>query len=365
MTTIKRIRQIAAFGLLLMVMNVVQADDLQDANRYFKQGQHGLALERVDAFLRAKPKDAQARFLKGLILTEQGKTNEAIKLFSALTDDYPELPEPYNNLAVLFAGQGQYEKAKVALEMAIRTHPSYATAHENLGDIYAKMASQAYDRALQLDRNNTSTQTKLEMIKDLFTGGSRSGHANANSGSHAGVTAIVNQNKPAAVVPAFAPPLATPAAPAVAEKPNVVVSIPTAPAAKHEVAAPAVKPVVASKPAAPAGDDEVAKVLHDWAAAWSTKSVKKYLSFYGKEFNTPDGLSRSAWEAQRHDRISKPKSIHVAVSDIRVNLTDANHASVVFRQGYQASHMHTSTEKSMKMVKAGGRWLIVDEHVGR
>src|SRR5204862_2623498 len=113
--------------------------------------------------------DAQARFLKGLIYTQQGKTAEAIKIFTSLTEDYPDLPEPYNNLAVLYAGQGQYEKARQALEMAIRTHPSYATAHENLGDIYAKMASQAYDKALQLDRSNQAAQGKLNLIKDLFS----------------------------------------------------------------------------------------------------------------------------------------------------------------------------------------------------
>jgi tetratricopeptide (TPR) repeat protein len=89
--------------------------------------------------------------------------------FPELTEDYPELPEPYNNLAVLYAAQADYERAKNSLEMAIRTHPSYATAHENLGDIYAKMASQAYDKALQLDKSNTSAQTKLALIRDLFS----------------------------------------------------------------------------------------------------------------------------------------------------------------------------------------------------
>ncbi len=167
-------------GALLLCFSLsAGADEIQDINKLFKQGHHTQALERVNTYLTGKPKDAQARFLKGLILTEQGKAADAISIFTALTEDYPELPEPYNNLAVLYASQGQYDKARDALEMAIRTHPSYATAHENLGDIYAKMASQAYDRALQLDNSNTSTQTKLALIKNLFTDTANSGKPGA------------------------------------------------------------------------------------------------------------------------------------------------------------------------------------------
>ena len=114
------------------------------------------AMEQVDAYLKAQPREPQGRFLKGLLLTEQKKVNEAIQVFTGLTEDFPELPEPYNNLAVLYASLGNYDKAKSALELAIHTHPSYATAHENLGDIYAQLASRAYDRALQLDKNNTT-----------------------------------------------------------------------------------------------------------------------------------------------------------------------------------------------------------------
>jgi tetratricopeptide (TPR) repeat protein len=154
--------------LLLCSSLAVGADEIQDANTLFKQGQYEQALGKVDTILANKPKDAQARFLKGLIQSEQGKAADAIRTFTDLTEDYPELPEPYNNLAVLYADQGQYDKAKGALEMAIRTHPDYAIAYENLGDIYAKMASQAYDRALQLDGGNASTQTKLALIKELF-----------------------------------------------------------------------------------------------------------------------------------------------------------------------------------------------------
>ena len=133
-------------ALLLCASLAVHADDVDDANSLFKQGERSEALDKINGYLASKPKDARARFLKGLILTEQGKTADAIKIFSALTDDYPDLPEPYNNLAVLYAGQGQYDKAKILLEKAINTHPSYATAHENLGDIYAKMANMTRPR---------------------------------------------------------------------------------------------------------------------------------------------------------------------------------------------------------------------------
>src|SRR5258706_12796652 len=147
-----------------------RADDLEDAARLLKAGQRDQALERVNRVLAAKSGDPQARFLKGLILTEQGNAKEAIDIFTKLTQDYPNLPEPYNNLAVIYASQGQYEKARAALEQSIRTHPSYATAYENLGDVYAKLASQAYDNALQIDSSNAAAQNKLSLARELVGG---------------------------------------------------------------------------------------------------------------------------------------------------------------------------------------------------
>src|SRR5688572_18118721 len=217
-----------------------QTDELQDVNQMLKLGQFDQALTRVNNYLSTRPKDARGRFLKGLILAEQNKPNDAIKLFTELTQDYPDLPGPYNNLAVLYASQGQFDKARGALEQAIRTHPSYATAHENLGDIYAKMASQAYDKALQLDKSNTTAQSKLNMIRDLFPADPRSAKAAA---------AKVEPAKVAAA-PALAPydPTKPTAAP------------PAAPAAKPAPMArepePAAKPAPAPVPAAKTRDPE-------------------------------------------------------------------------------------------------------------
>lgn len=324
-------------ALLLGASLGAHADDIQDANKLFKQGQHAQAMAKVNSFLANKPKDAQARFLKGLILTEQGNAAEAIKTFSALTEDYPELPEPYNNLAVLYASQGQYDKAKMSLEMAIRTHPSYATAHENLGDIYAKMASQAYDRALQLDRSNTTTQTKLSMIQDLF----------ASSGARAKVAPARS-----AAAPASKPEPAAPAAAPVTASAPVTTSAP--------VAAPA--PAAAPSSSSAANDSgEVLKAVEAWAAAWSAKDVKQYLSFYADDFKTPNGESREAWEAMRNERITNPKTIQVGISKAKVSFSDATHATVNFQQSYRASHLNTSGSKTLLMVNAGGKWLIQEE----
>ncbi|MDD5058539.1 MAG: tetratricopeptide repeat protein [Sideroxydans sp.] len=320
------------------------ADEIQDANKLFKQGQNAQALEKVNAVLAAKPKDAQARFLKGLIVNDQGDTAGAIKIFTELTDDYPELPEPYNNLAVLYAGQGQYEKAKSELEMAIRTHPSYATAHENLGDIYAKMASQAYDRALQLDKSNTATQTKLALIRDLF-GKTPRGKAEAPT-----VVAAAAPTTPAAK-PAAAPV----AAPAIAAAPATAAATPATPAAP------------AKTPAAPAADaqTEVTMATHNWAAAWAAKNVSNYLSFYAKNFSTPNGESRSEWEAQRNERISAPKSIQIELRDTKTKMLDEQHISISFVQSYRATNFKSTSRKTLLWVKEGERWLIAEERSGR
>ena len=157
----------------LFSFSAVHADEYGDVGQLLRSGKLAEALTRADQYLAGKPRDPQMRFLKGVIQTEAGKPADAITTFTKLTEDYPELPEPYNNLAVLYAGQSQFDKARAALEMAIRTNPSYATAHENLGDVYAKLASQAYSKALQLDSNNTGVQPKLALIRDLFAPGAK------------------------------------------------------------------------------------------------------------------------------------------------------------------------------------------------
>lgn len=299
-----------------------QSGDYAEVNRLLKAGQLNDAIAKADSYLAGKPTDPQMRFLKGVVQTEAGKATDAIATFLKLTEDYPELPEPYNNLAVLYAGQSQFDKARAALEMAIRTNPSYATAHENLGDVYAKLASQAYSKALQLDANNSGVPPKLSLIRNLFA---------ANG-------------KPAAAAPATSPVAAAPVA---------------APAA-----APA--PAATAEPKATASADDEAAVksaVVAWAKAWSDKNMKSYLGAYAPNFTPQDGLSRKAWEAQRQARIVPRKAIDVGVTGFDVDVK-GNRATANFDQSYKSDHLDVQSRKTLELVKSGNRWLIVSESSG-
>lgn len=346
---LKTLRAIA-IGLVIGFAAPAYADNLPEVQRLIKQGQYPQALEKVDAYLSTKPKDAQGRFLKGLIYTEMNKPAEAIAVFTKLTEDYPELPEPYNNLAVLYAQQKQYDKARTALEMAIRTHPSYAIAYENLGDVYAKMASQAYDKALQLDNANATTQNKLALIRDLIT---TSGKGNV---------------KPTATAAAAAPAVATkPVSTTVAPTASAVTSgqgsASTAPAKVAETKpATSVAPTPTPAPAkADGASEDVAKVIAAWANAWSRKDVKSYLATYASDFNTPKGMPRKAWEAEREDRIAgKAGKISVTYDEPQISI-NGDTATAKFRQLYKAPGLTSSTNKTLVLVRSGSKWLIKEE----
>ena len=325
-----------------------QANDYAEITQLLKAGKAAEALTKADQRLSATPRDPQLRFLKGVAQADSGRPADAVATFTKLTEDYPELPEPYNNLAVLYANQNQLDKARTALEMAIRTNPSYATAHENLGDIYAKLASQAYNKALQLDAANaTSVKPKLALIRELFSADIAKG---AKPAAAAPAPAVVATQRPApAPAPAAAPaptpaPAATAAAPAATPAPA-----PAAPdAAKQEAAKDA---------------KEVTAAVQAWAAAWAAKDMKAYLAAYGKDFDPPGRMTRAAWEKEREARIVGKSKITVQVSDLNVSV-NGNKATARFRQAYSADSLNVSSRKTLDLVESNGRWLIVREATG-
>lgn len=338
------------FSILFVASAPALADDLKDISRLINQNQSAQALDRVNNYLSDHPKDVQGQFLKGVILAEQNKSADAIKIFTDLTEKHPELPEPYNNLAVLYADQGQYDKARRTLEMAIKTHPSYSTAHENLGDIYAKMASDAYDKALQLDKVNPRAQTKLSMIKDLFTNGAPKPPA---AKPEEPIKSVVTPVVTAAVKPA--PPAVTPVTPAPAEPVKEQAKI-----ADKATVTPKEEPHKSEPPAKEEGKDAVIGAVHTWAKSWSAKNVDAYLDSYADSFKTPNGESRKAWEQSRRERIHKPEPIKVEILSPKVKM-DGNRATVVFHQVYRSGGDTKHTSKTLVMKKTGAKWLIEQE----
>jgi tetratricopeptide (TPR) repeat protein len=158
--------------LAVMVLSLAalgaRADELSDVQRLYYAGRAADALQRADQFLVTHPGEPQMLFMKGVMLADARRDAEAIALFVKLTEDHPDLAEPYNNLAALYAAGGDYPKARATLEQALRTNPNYATAHENLGDVHAALAAQSYNRALKLDPRNVTVPPKLAMVRNLY-----------------------------------------------------------------------------------------------------------------------------------------------------------------------------------------------------
>ena len=160
---------IAALGaLLLAVATAARADEIADVARLVAAGQPQQALAAAERHLAEHPNDAAMRFQRGVILSDLGRGDDAIDAFTRLTQDFPDLPEPYNNLGVLLAARGDYDQARGAFEAAIRNNPGYAVAHENLGDIHAVLASRAYAQAIRLEPANASAPPKLALIRELL-----------------------------------------------------------------------------------------------------------------------------------------------------------------------------------------------------
>jgi len=198
----------------------VYADSLKEARGLLAEKKYSEAITILDRLSTERPREPQARFLRGVALSDSGKSTEAVLVFQALLGEYPELPEPRNNLAVLYAQKGEYELARDQLQAAISAAPDYTIAYENLGDLYARLAAIQYEKVLARDARNRTAPVKLKLVRDALT-------------------------------PPDAP--ATPvAAPAPATAPAPVTTAPVRAVTPPPVEAPAAPAVASESPAAPA-----------------------------------------------------------------------------------------------------------------
>ncbi len=301
-----------------------------EVNQLMAQGKLTEAAALAQAHLSRNGNDVHMRFLQGVIATEQQKYDLAIEIFGALTRDFPNLPEPYNNLAVLYATQGQMQKAAQTLEQATRVNPGYATAYENLGDLYARMAGNAYAQALQRDSNRKDVQPKLALIQQI--------PLNKSSSPRSVVTA--NERTP------------------------ITVSSNTATAAASAARNTSTTAAAATKPTENSAEQQQAKAaiesaIDAWAYAWVHQNMDGYYAAYSSKF-APNKGDLSSWKAERRDRILSKQTITLDVNDLKISV-NGSHATARFRQNYSADNYKDSTLKTLELQREGDKWLIVRE----
>ena len=291
-------------SLLVCISNVYSKSSYDDIQLLINQGEYEKALLLTEKKLSVTKSDIKLQFMKGLVLTRLDQYHDAEEVFIQITVANPELPEPFNNLAVVYAAQGKYAEAEEALKNAINTHPSYATAHENLGDIYAKMASHAYNQALELDIRNTAAQEKLSLVKELIFSSTES------------------EKK---VIPSV-------------KKINLEEDITLS-------------------------EKAVEKIIKKWANSWTVQDVDSYLEYYGQEFTPPNRMSRNEWEQDRRRRITRPNYINVTLTDIKIKPYKKGYVEITLTQTYHSDIYSDRVKKQILMQKVSNKWLITQERV--
>lgn len=325
-----------------------------------KRGKISQASEKVEQWLSQNPEDLQALFYKGIVLTEQGNVAEAIAVFEALVRMNPKMPEPYNNLAVLYAATNQYNKARDALIQALDTDEAYSTAYRNLTDVYAIMAGRAYEKALDSWDQRELPETALTMLVQpppMPVEPTAIAQATPDETVEA-VPEVIAQNESAA--PSESAKQSGTLAPPLQEQDQ---SAPVAVVASETEPPPTMtdKPVQSEDVQA----NTVSETVAAWASAWSGQDVAGYLSSYAPAFRLPDGMDRVSWEENRRVRIIGPEFINVVVENLRVEPGEAGTANAVFVQSYQSNSFRAKVRKTLVMGQFEGQWKILQEIVNQ
>ena len=296
--------KILTLVLGLLYLPLMAHADISHARKLFDEQRYAETLESIDKILAASATHQRALFLKALTLQRIGRIDDAIGTYQFINSEYPKSPEAYNNLAALYAQQGNHARARDALLAALNTHTSYATAYKNLGNIYSRMASNAYNKALELEGNK----------------------------------------KPAALTLTTINKMATPDKTIVVAKKSTPITKTTSAKAKPQE----VKLII--------------ETIKAWSNAWSAQNSDAYFSYYADSFNPSNGFSRQRWEQDRRIRLQKPTFIRVSIQSPKVTLISERTARFTFQQNYQSNRFRDAVTKTLLLQKVDGSWQILEEY---
>ncbi|MGO4332851.1 tetratricopeptide repeat protein, partial [Cupriavidus sp. M-11] len=137
---------------------------MAEAEKAASQKRYDEAINRFDRVLATNPRNAQARFERAWALAQAGREDEAIAALSSMAQDFPELPEPHNNLALLYAKRGDLKRAEAELLLAVDVKPDFAVGYANLGDVYRRLAENAYRDALRRNPKDAAAAAGLKQL---------------------------------------------------------------------------------------------------------------------------------------------------------------------------------------------------------
>lgn len=281
--------------------------DISKLNKLIEEKDYLAAKKIVEQHLDSDKENPQLLFIHGVLLSELGEIDKAIDVFVSLTKSHPALPEPYNNLAVLYAQNGNFDLAKTALEKSIKTHPSYATAHINLGDLYTRMASESYNQALQIDKSNKNAKTKLSLIKKLFNFQPINTHI---------VLAEDTKQK-------------TQSLNEIKNKEDII-------------------------------NENIFAMIDNWKNAWMSQNFDQYIGYYSDNFKNNKGMDLEKWKQFRKPRVINKPSINIKLENIEIS-KNKNLYSVSFTQIYQSGDIDSTTKKTLLIESIGDQLKIVNE----
>lgn len=158
----------AGAALCAMSVRAQTHDDAADIRNLLARGQAQEALERVDGALKAQAGDASLRFLRGVALMDLKQDAQAQAVFEQMSQDFPDLPDPWNNLGLLHARAGRLELAREALQTALRFEPGYRVARVNLGWVQLMLAASAWEQALKEAPADTRLRERLQAVRTLL-----------------------------------------------------------------------------------------------------------------------------------------------------------------------------------------------------
>lgn len=334
------------FLLVLPISSFASAmDQLQDeiAKQNFRQ-----AAFIGSEIVKNQPNNLQARFLTALALQNSDQIHQAEFHYTHLIKTHPELPEPRNNLAVIYLELGKHDEAAGLLIASLNTHPSYATTWKNLSDLYKGMASDAYRKAL-------GEEKPASVIDNIQLSAINSLHSLSEAKSEA---QIESQAKQATIDNAI---LIKRVEAAVRNIDAVEKAQASFPVTSSVEAAPIVPEVSTSVSAAPeqANADPVESLLN-WAQAWSNKDIETYIDAYTVDFKGRES-GRNIWLNQRRTRINRADKISVQLSKIEIKSRSESKVTLDVQQSFKTSSYQDNVLKRFNLIKINGLWKISGE----